>query len=462
MKILLVAHGFPPQNSGGTEIYACNLAKELAKRHSVSVFYRSCNLKAQEYVLSQNGISGLETFTVNNSFKGYNTFEDSYKNRAIAEKFGEVLDRIKPDIVHIQHLLYLGAEIIGEAKKRGIPIVFTLNDYWLLCPQGQLLAEDERVCSGMDVVKCSRCILHQLSIQRNIFNAYYFLQKKLPGFLFKFIKNIYLQYSKNTWLSNERTAELIKERGVYLKGICSEIDFFIAPSEFLRNKFIAWGIPQEKIILSPYGINTDNFKACGKPPCGNLRLGFIGNMLPAKGLHILIRAFNEIRDINAELKIYGRVGSYKGRLAGYLNYCKKISKDNKKIQFMGAFDNGKIADIFRGIDMLVVPSIWNENAPLVIQEAFLTKTPVIASRIGGIPELINEGTNGLLFEPGDINDLKERLENIINNPEILGRFKENIPRLKNIEENMRELEQIYYNLIRKDKLCALEPIYQNI
>ncbi len=103
------------------------------------------------------------------------------------------------------------------------------------------------------------------------------------------------------------------------------------------------------------------------------------------------------------------------------------------------------------IDVLLVPSIWLENAPLVIQEAFLSKTPVIASRIGGIPELVTDGINGLLLNPGDIKDLKEKIEYIIRNPEVIKKFKESIPEVKSIEENAKEMEEIYIRLIANSK-----------
>ena len=85
---------------------------------------------------------------------------------------------------------------------------------------------------------------------------------------------------------------------------------------------------------------------------------------------------------------------------------------------MGGFVNADVQNIFREIDVLVVPSIWYENAPLVIQEAFLSRTPVIASRIGGIPELVKDGVNGLLFDAGDPRDLKAKLEYVMNYPEV--------------------------------------------
>jgi glycosyltransferase involved in cell wall biosynthesis len=116
---------------------------------------------------------------------------------------------------------------------------------------------------------------------------------------------------------------------------------------------------------------------------------------------------------------------------------------------MNEFDNQEIASIFQKIDVLVVPSLWPENSPLVIHEAFLTRTPVIASRIGGISEIVTDGVNGLLFNPGDVNELKEKMQYLIDNPDIIERLRANIPKTRSMEDNGREMEEIYADLLKK-------------
>ena len=116
---------------------------------------------------------------------------------------------------------------------------------------------------------------------------------------------------------------------------------------------------------------------------------------------------------------------------------------------MGGFDNRDISKIFKEIDVLVVSSVWPENSPLVIQEAFASKTPVIASNIGGIPELIQDGINGLLFEAGNINNLYEKMKIIIDSPKLLSELRENINLPKDIKANALELEEIYKRYVVK-------------
>lgn len=445
MKILQVVHGFPPYNIAGTEIYTYNLTRELSKKNEVFVFHRINSFRMKEYELTYNELEGLKIFKINNTFSLYNSFDMTYKNKAIAHKFCQVLDLVQPNIVHIQHLLYLSVEIINEIKKRDIPIIFTLNDYWLICPQGQLLKNNGLSCQGANNSDCIECVLYQLSIKRYIFNIYYFLNRYFPEFLFQMIKKSYLNCHKRLFLNKNFALNLIEERITHMKNICSIVDLFIAPSNFLREKFIEFDLPKEKIFLLNYGFNLENFKKFQRTPSVKLRFGFIGNILPAKGVHILIKAFNKIENNNVELKIYGKQLSYKGELGNYLEYIKKLAK-NKNIKFMNEFDNKNISTIFEGIDVLIVPSIWYENSPLVIQEAFAFKTPVVASRIGGIPELINHGENGFLFEPNSYEDLFRTVNTIIKKPSLIEELKQNIRMPQSIEENTKVIEDIYKGL----------------
>lgn len=114
---------------------------------------------------------------------------------------------------------------------------------------------------------------------------------------------------------------------------------------------------------------------------------------------------------------------------------------------MGGYRHWNIADIMAEIDVLVVPSIWNENSPLTIHETFLSKTPIIATDIGGMAELVQDGINGLLFKTGSTRDLREKIERIIRHPDLIGGLSKNIRPVKTIEENAGEIERLYRELI---------------
>lgn len=447
MKILQIVHGFIPYMIAGTEVYSYNLSKELAKRHEVFIFFRNNNYKSEEYSLSFRQFEGMQLYSINNTFKLLHSFENTYSNDKIDKAFAVVLDKIKPDVVHIQHLMFLSTGIIKEIRKRNIPIVFTLHDYWLICPQGQLLKNNSAPCEGKDYSCCLDCVTYQLYVQKNTFKYHHFLEKILPNAFLQLFRKIYINYAKVLFLPDKMALEQIKNRVRHMQGVFAEVDIFISPSKFLREKFIKFGIPEKKIIFSRYGFDFNSFKEINKKHSSKLRFAFIGNFMPAKGLHLLVEAFNRINPADAELKIYGKLISYKGLIENYFHKTKKLVK-NKNIHFFPHFDNRNAAEIFSEIDVLVAPSIWYENSPLVIQEAFLTGTAVIAADIGGISELIRNGLNGLLFKNGDIDSLKSAIEYIIFHPDCISKFRVNATPVKNIEDNSVEIEKIYNKLIR--------------
>jgi len=237
-----------------------------------------------------------------------------------------------------------------------------------------------------------------------------------------------------------------------MKEICGDIDLFISPSMFVKKKFVEFGIPEDKIIFSSYGFDKKLFKNTVSRDHNQLTFGFIGTVLPAKGLHTLLDAFSSIKEEEADLKVYGKLTPY----TGFESYFKQIRRflKNTNIHFMGDFDNGNIAVILSEIDVLVVPSLWFENSPLVIQEAFLASVPVVASNIGGIPEIVDDKVNGLLFNPADIEDLQKKLRYIINNRSTIQKFKSNMPSIKDIYVNAEELQNIYNQLIAENIVCA--------
>ena len=450
MRILQVAHGFPPYNIAGTEVYTYSLSRELAKRHKVFIFHRVKDAQRKEYEIIRSEGDGLEIYALNNTFKYCSSFEQIYKNEAIAKVFANVLDSVRPDIVHIQHLLFLSTTIIEKIKKRGLPIVFTLHDYYLICPRGQLLKNDLTVCNGPSVSGCGDCLFTELSIKRGILRLYEIFYKKAPFALMQLLKKIYL-YGAKKFLFNDKSARQIKARAEHFKNLCNMVEVFIAPSVFLKNRFITFGIPKTKMVFSRCGLNLNLLKSINKdrlPP--KLRFGFLGTLLPNKGVHLLIKAFSRVKQTGAKLKIYGKLTVYKG-FENYLGYIRKLAQ-NKNIRFMGEYPNESIVEILAEIDVLVVPSVWCENSPRVIQEAFAAKTPVIASKIGGIPELIEDGVNGLLFQPNDINDLYRKINSIIENPFLIEKIKQSINSPKSIRQNANEIESIYKDLLSDAKV----------
>lgn len=450
MRILQVAHSLPFMNQAGTELYTYSLSLELSKRHQVYIFARSCDTREKEYAIKEDKISGVTAYLLNNTFRYCESFSMFYQNSEIDNRFRELLDKLAPDIVHIQHLVFLSIGLIKQISDRGIPIIFTLHDYWLMCPRWHILKDNSEPCekafSGDFDQECVPCLNEMLSIKKGVKKIYHILNKIAPAFILQWLKDTYFFYCRKVSDTKE-SLDKLKEMNDTMKGAIRKVSLFLTPSEYVKSKFVQFGIPGEKIKFLRYGLDRSIAADTEKIKDKKIRFGFIGTMLPAKGLHILIDAFNRISPHKAELRIYGKLYGYIG-FEYYLPRLKKIIK-NKNIKLMGKFIHPEISAIFKEIDIIVVPSIWRENSPLVIQEAFLFNTPVVASRIGGISELIKDGINGLLFSPGDAGDLQEKMQHIIDNPDLIERFKKNMPKVKSIEENAKEIEELYASLVYK-------------
>ncbi|MHA1249353.1 MAG: glycosyltransferase family 4 protein [Candidatus Helarchaeota archaeon] len=400
MNVLHVIHGFPPEYMAGSEVYTYNLCKELSNNHKITVFYRITNPFISKYKIQKSKFNDIDVIKINMPIMTHN-FKKRYLNPEIDNIFEEILLEISPDIVHVSHLNYLSMTFINILKRNNFPIIYTLHDYWLMCPRGQLITPDFSRCPQIDFKKCGECL-------------------------------------SNYFWTTENASKMMAERNEYMKKICKYIDLFIAPSKFLQNKFIEWGLEPDKIIYSDYGFNTKYFENFERKPSDKIRFGYTGRLIPTKGVHLLIEAFNQLKIGNVILKIYGRENDN-------TKYLKSLIKNNN-IEFKGAYNNWEIDKVLSEIDVLIVPSLWYENSPLVIHEAFLAKIPVITSDLGGMRELVQHQKNGLLFETGNVQDLLDKIKIFINNPNLIEKYWNNTPRVKTIQEDASFISSLYEKL----------------
>jgi len=452
MRILFVVHGFPPYNMGGTELCTYYLAKELSSRHEVAIFYRRSDLTQEEYALTEGCLDGLRVISVNNTWRRVTDFSMTYRNEAIAARLAEALDQIQPDVVHIQHLTCLSTSLIARCDERGIPIVMTLHDYWLLCQRGQLLQGDLSLCSGPDDDRCARCLAPQIHSLAPAVQRAPFLSTTLAR-----VGNAWWSRGgralSRTWArlqarwQPDQAVTAIRQRRFHVAEMLDKVDLFLAPSHFLRDTFLRFGLLAEKIRYSDNGMNLKLFAEFQRTPSDRLRFGFTGTLIPSKGVHVLVNAFNSIDPARASLHIWGMDLPYEG----YEHYGHEVRQlaTNPNIHFMGLYANTDVARVLAEIDVLVVPSIWYENSPLTIHEAFLSRTPVVAANLGGMAEYVRHMYNGLLFRPRDPADLRTQILRLIENPTLVEALRANIGSIKSIAENAAEVETIYQQLGRR-------------
>jgi glycosyltransferase involved in cell wall biosynthesis len=459
MRIAQVIHGFPPYNMAGSEIYTYNLSRELAREDEVYVFHRIADPDREEYEMSFGTYDGINTCTINNTFKYCDSFEKTYRNDIIARKFGSFLDEVKPDITHFGHVTCLSTTLIEEAKKREIPVLFTLHDFWLFCQLGQLLKRDLSLCHGPIDSECVRCLTPELAIKSNVRKAFEMARMTVPNIqnrispsswlgkgLGKILRKIYLQYTKAFILFQKDAKAQIQQRTLHINEMCSLVDLFIAPSNFLLGKFVEFGIPKHKIKYYDYGFNMALFNKFSKVNSQTVRFGYIGTFIPSKGVHVLLEAFSSVSSHNAQLRIHGKFVPYHKGFEDYPDYLRSLGKKDNILWF-GEYDNKDIVRILSEIDILVVPSIWHENSPLTIHEAFMAGVPVITSNIGGMAELVQDGVNGLLFEVGDSKGLAMKMQMVIDEPGAIERLSRNIGPIIPIETHALEIKEIYGSLV---------------
>lgn len=449
MRIVQVVHGLPPEYLGGTETYAATLAQELARQgHAVSVFARCGHPEQPEYRGETTRVENVEITRVNHTLRESKTFSDSYQNTAIAACFGQMLERFKPDVVHFQHLMYLSTTCVHEAVRRQIPVVMTLHDYWLICQRGRFLKPDLSVCPGQTDTGCAQCFHHLLDPKMS---TLYRWLKPLLG------QQSWLREQARRWYGKRAGSQSvspvaqqqIQARMAHIRALCASVSLFLAPSRFLREQFVAFGIPEENILFHECGLQTDAIqpvpealvpqKNRGKRP---LIFGYIGVVDPVKGVHLLVEAF---QTLPAELRIYGGEAAY----APYPDEKRFRSQlaSSARIRCMGRYEQHELSRILAEVDVVVVPSIWYENAPLVIREAFLAHTPVITADFGGMREWVRDGVNGLLFQPRNIDDLRQKMNRFITEPDLVARLSQAFPDVRSITADAALLEQHYRRLL---------------
>lgn len=369
MKIRFFIHQFLDPWAGGTEVYCHALASELLQRgHDVAVVSVEHDRSRPDYGWREAVVAGLPVRFLNTPSPERTGF-DSYHDDPVADlRMSELIARERPEAVHVLHLSGLSTGWLTRMPRPGPYVTLTLADHWLYCPRGQLLDSGLRSCSGPESSKCASCL--------------------------GFSKMGSLRPSR--WESG--TAR-IDNRWICIRSALDRVDRFIAPSRDIGRRHVEAGLVREPLLtIQDYGFAIP---ARSRPKEGqrHQRIGFVGSLMYSKGVHVLLEAFAGAKPADMELHLYGRWTDYHGR-AGYRESCSRWLGD-PRVNDHGPVSHSNISAVIDDLDMLAVPSLWPENSPLVVHEAFLAGVPVMASDIGGLKELVRPGTNGWLVTPGD-------------------------------------------------------------
>ena len=446
LRILHAIHDFLPRHQAGSEIYAAELCLELARRHEVFVVCAEHDLATPHGTIRWRLYEGLPVIEIVNNWQS-ERFEDTYLAPRIMAQLEHVLDVTRPDVLHVHNLLNLSFDLPRRAKARGIPTVATLHDYTLVCAAGgqRVHVAEAHLCETIEPERCSRCVQDSMLHAQTLAAG---LSRGPAGALFRWAAPIarrtlpVLTDAAARRLPKRATsAQQLASRLDRAVGVFDEIEHFVAPSPSLADEYRRLGLPANRLEVSDYG-----FVRVARPPrppaAGRVRFGFVGTLAWHKGAHVLIEAARLLR------------GSFEVTIAGDPNvgpeYMARLRRDASAlpIRFSGRFERDAAARLYANLDVLVVPSLWPENSPLVIHEAFMHGVAVVGSRLGGVRDLIKHDINGLTYRGGVSGGTCCGSSALHRRPGTCRAPRRHAPEVKSIEEDARQWETRYTSVLR--------------
>lgn len=458
MRVLFVVHGYPPSGTGGAEIYAESIATRLARLgDDVFVLAREHQLDAPEFRVRREYRDGVDIVWLNNTFRTTASFADTYSNPAIDAVASRVIDEVRPDVAHAHHLTGLSTGIVDELARRAIPIVLTLHDYWLLCHRGQLFDESLRPCAWGEAL-ASRVTWGEASGSRAGCSACTGIAGGTSGAFAgaRLLRAIDRQAPA--------AAERLRKAGAALSGAVSndarklessrirldhmreqfgKVAVALAPSQHVRNRFVNAGFPQSTIRVSEYGVEVERVAPTRRER--PLRLGYLGALMVSKAPHILAEAVQHCGPDAASAHFFGAPAPYHGDRTYSDAIVERLSALGATVH--GPVPHGEVARVLSGFDALVFPSVWEETSGIGAREALAAGVPVVASRIGGIPESIRDEINGLLFTPGDARDLGRQIRRLAGEPGLLDRLRAGCTTPRTLDDDVIATRAIYGEVV---------------
>jgi glycosyltransferase involved in cell wall biosynthesis len=443
MKIALLTHHFPPRYNAGAEQYAYRIAHGLRRQgHMLDVVcIESITDGSLIPTCATDDYEGLSVHRLHYDIrKAPSRFEWSFRNPDLGHWIGLFLLRTRPDLVHINSGYLLGGTTAEASFGQNIPTVLTLHDYWFTCPLITLLRMDGRICR--QPAPPARCVWCLLSEKRRYRLLDIQLYSRLGG---AFVRLNRLE-TLSKLMGVTPLLELVAERRAYLKRVLEAFDAVISPSRFLIQKVEECGLQPRRMVHLPFGLEQAHLsRPEPNTPPAKLRIGYLGQFGPHKGVHLLLAAFRKLTKHpgSCELTLHGRISD----ATPYERKLLRIARRDPAIAFAGPYPNHEVGQVLNDLDVIVVPSLWYENRPTVIVEAQANRTPVVATRLGGMAELVEHNENGLLFRKGSIEGLTEQLQRLLDEPTLLPRLQSGIRAVPTVEEEMATLISVYESLL---------------
>lgn len=393
---------------GGADKYYLDISERLKEAgHEVAVFsmHHPKNIKSEYEKYFVSRVSFNENLGWKNSLK---IFPRVMYSSEAKKKFKKLVVDFKPDVIHLHNIYHqISPSILSVAKKRKIPVVMHLHDYKLICPSHTLFTKNQH---------CERCKSHK----------YYNCVR------YKCLKNSF-------WASSLVAMEMYFHHcllNIYKK----KVDIFITPSRYMKEACVRFSFPEEKfrVVYNPYSSELFSDDPFSYNEEGSFL--YFGRLSEEKGLKTLLKAFDKSTE---SLQIVGE-GDAEEEL-------KKMAEGLKlNVDFLGFKKGDELRDIIKNAKAVIIPSIWAENMPLSMLEAMSLKKIVIASTVGGLPEMVKDRFSGFLFKAGDPVDLAEKVARLGDyDLEKIGNEAYNLVKDLRPEDNLAEVVSVYNELLIK-------------
>lgn len=421
LRILVLAHNHPDLQPGGTEVVARNLFRFLCDStpgvEGLFLAAVTASLRDPKPGTLLQGAPGGHADEALIRLPDFDRFFLSQiDTHGLVATLGPLMDRLRPDIIHIHHPLQFGVETIAVLRRlapRRAKIVLTLHDYFAICPrEGQLLTTEGRLCPGPSLDACRRC---------------------LPN----------------------RSGTDLMLRQISLRDACNSIDALLAPSQFLKERFVAAGWDARRISVLPNAVPTHSPPVAHRPlaPGGRRdRFAFFGHINRFKGSLVALDASARLSKAGVAHKL-SLHGGTAYQPEAFLEEFNAALASAPAARHHGAYAAADLPTRMGAADWVVVPSIWYENAPLVILEALHHRRPVICGDAGGMAELVRPGLDGLHAPIGDAEGWAEVLERAASEPDLWHSLVETLQAPSGMEVMAAAHLDFYRRLLRPAPAC---------
>lgn len=412
MRVVLFVHCFFPSHFYGTESYTLDLALNLRALGYDPIIVTAvfAGEPKNPQVITRYEYAGLPVYCIDKNYYPNTRIKDTYYQPEVRELLDRLLSILKPDLVHVTHLINHTGVLLEATRTLGIPTIATLTDFFGFCYNNKLEAADGSLCRGPNSrrTNCLACHLKAAGLG------------PMAGPVMRFVARSAIAPATAVALNafttipgfrSGRVAGMVQDvarRPDILMSLYANYRAVIAPTRFLKDAYLANGltVPAHNIR---FGVDLPRTPKPRRSNSAPVKFGFIGQIAPHKGVDILVDAFQTSVHHRAELHIYGPADQdppYMGLL--------RRKAEGLPVYFHDTFPKDRLADVLAGIDFLVIPSRWYENSPLVLLNALASHTPVIVSDVAGMTEFVEPGRSGFVFSRNNGDHLAQVIRAVAN------------------------------------------------